>query len=130
MSISVTSTTIALLRAAKNINFEKDVYTWKDVVEVLSPLYHPDMRLADVIHILLKSYEELIDEPRFETRRCIDELLMAPVKWNYSLNYPTLETTYTVEEFYNKQIQFMMHQFRFSRCDWCRDVLIITKEEI
>lgn len=122
------ATTIAVLRASKNIGSDKHITTWVDLVNVLGPLYSYDIKLNDVMHILLRAYASIGDEPRFETRVRFEELVMAPTKCEYIEPQMKLDTTFTLEEFYNKQIRFIMNQFRFCRSDWCIGMLTAEQE--
>ena len=115
---------LTLLRFAKS---ERSGSTWRDVAQALGALYHPDMRLADVIHHLVAAYSEVLCEPRFAVGcggKASEELLLAPIKGYHSIDLAgprTLDTTYTVEEFYNAFVIHILGQLSITSIGWCRD---------
>ena len=111
----------ALLRYVKQEDFD---ISWQAVRDnVFAPLYHPDMRFLDVMEVLLKTYEQAFREPRFELSSC-EALVMAPVVGVHRLDWnTTLQTQYTVEQFYASMIRKMLSDLRHARVDWCKSEL-------
>ena len=111
-----------LLRYAKS---EKDGTTWRDIASALGDLYHPDMTLPDVIHHVVSVLTEVLCEPRFEIGRSGsvgEDLLLAPIKGYHAIEFygaKNLETQYTVEQFYNAQVSYVIGQLSIARIDWC-----------
>lgn len=103
--------------------------SWKSVSKALGELYHPDMALSDAMHHLVACLEEVLVEPRFEVGRSgtvAVELLLAPIKGYHSIDLlgaKTLETSYSVDQFYNAMAACMWGHLRLSRVDWCAEQL-------
>ncbi len=119
---SLSARLLALLRYAKSEGRET---TWRDVASALGDLYHPEMTLADVIHHLVSAFSEVLCEPRFEVGGggAGEDLLLAPIKGHHAIEFmgpKTLDTLYTVEQFYNAQVSFIIGQLRISSIGWCR----------
>lgn len=101
------------------------------VTVVLKPLYHDDMRIMDVIHVLLKAYEEAREYKQFEMPchgggNWVESLLLAPVKGNSSVDLwgpKSKDTQYTVEQFYESMAMQMLNDLRFTRVDWMKEEL-------
>lgn len=112
-----------LLRFAKS---EKTGTTWRDVATALGDLYHPDMTLPDVIHHIVSVFTEVLCEHRFAIGRggsAGEDLLLAPIKGYHAIEFfgaKNLETQYTVEQFYNAQVSYVIGQLSIARIDWCR----------
>ena len=85
------------------------------------------MSLADVIHHLVAAYSEVLCEPRFEVGRggkASEELLLAPIKGYHSIDLAgprSLDTLYTVEQFYNAFVIHILGQLSITSIGWCRD---------
>lgn len=114
------STLIALLRHAKRT----DDYGWSQLAKALEPHFFKDMSLVDVVSVTLRAYEESLSEKRFEMgdAQCkAVELLLAPIKGPVSIELcgpRTLETNYSVEQFYNAFLKQIMTELRLARVDW------------
>lgn len=114
---------LVLLRYAKSENTGSG---WRDIASALGDLYHPEMTLPDVIHHVVSAFTEVLCEPRFEIGRggsAGEELLLAPIKGYHAIEIygpKSLETQYTVEQFYNAQISYVVGQLSIARIDWCR----------
>lgn len=114
---------LTLLRFAKG---ERSGSTWRDVAQALGELYHPEMTLVDVIHHLVTAYSEVLCEPRFEVGRsgkASEDLLLAPIKGYQSIDLAgprSLETAYTVEQFYNAFVIHILGQLSITSIGWCR----------
>ena len=114
---------LTLLRFAKG---ERTGSTWRDVAQALGELYHPEMTLADVIHHLVTAYSEVLCEPRFEVGRsgkASEDLLLAPIKGYQSIDLAgprSLDTPYTVEQFYNAFVMHILGQLSITSIGWCR----------
>ena len=114
---------LTLLRFAKS---ERSGSTWRDVAQALGALYHPEMRLADVIHHLVAAYSEVLCERRLEVGRggkASEELLLAPIKGYHSIDLAgprSLDTTYTVEQFYNAFVIHILGHLSITSIGWCR----------
>ena len=115
---------LTLLRFAKS---ERSGSTWRDVAQALGDIYHPDMKLADVIHHLVVTYAEVLCEPRFGVGgggKASEDLLLAPIKGLHSIDFPgprNLDTSYTVEQFYNAFVIHILGQLSITNIGWCRD---------
>ncbi len=118
-------TLIAVLKYCKTPH-TSDKYTWRSLRDTLASLYHPEMRLVDVIEILTKVYEEALSDARFEmsSGSCLAQVLLAPIKGVGQIDWPypkdDINTAYTIEQFYNAVIAEMLSELRFSRVDWLK----------
>ncbi len=121
-------TLLALLRYAKQEDVDGAWTSVRD--QVLGPIYHPEMKLANVLRVLLEAWMEALNDTRFALpgRRpglhALEELVLAPVVGHFSVaQWPgaTLETTCTVEQFYTAIVHKMISDFRLARVDWCRE---------
>ncbi len=119
---------VALLRYAKSPSRASG---WQAIPPVLADLYHPEMRLQDVLHHVVAAYEEVLAEPRFcvrgGTTQAVD-LLLAPVKGYHAIEMlmgpkDGLQTKYTVEEFYDAIVGHILGQLTITNVGWCRDQL-------
>lgn len=124
-------TMIALMRYAKNPQTE--TFTFEGVREVLGSLYSYQMRLRDVLHVVTRTYLEMVDIPQFEMPYRGDKftitfnLMLAPVDNNsYRIFKGELlsdETKMSTKDFYLEMLKKMMNDIMLARCDWCRDQL-------
>jgi hypothetical protein len=113
--MTISSTTWHILYATKQKDIEFD---YDGIKSVLAPLFHENMKLDDVMSILLKSLDELIAEPRFETHYDIkNKVILAPLKTSLFNN---IETVWDV---YNSMILNILCEFRNARASWCLDEL-------
>ena len=117
----------ALLRYVKATGSDT---TWIALREhVLGPIYHREMKLVDVLSVVLQAYELALFEPRFELPgRCTAslDLLLAPIRGSSSLDVvgpPDVQTQYSVERFYGAMIAKMLSDLRLTRVDWCAEEL-------
>lgn len=111
-------TTTALLNYSKTSDPD---FSWRGLAEALSDIYGFDMRLKDVVSIVMKAYEDLCREPRFEVRLDATELILSPIESpSRAVFWPSLETTFSVEEWYNEILKTIMYKFRLSRIDWMK----------
>lgn len=114
----------ALLEFLKN--HPSEPLSWYTVPKALGELYHPKMTLADAMHHLVHAHKELVADARFEIGRSDSEsldLLLAPVKGSHSvelLGATHLNTTYTVEQFYDSMARHILSAILLSRVDWLR----------
>jgi hypothetical protein len=120
----------ALLRYAKSENRER---SWRGVAQALSSVYSNNMRLLDVLSVMLNLYEEALSDPRYELGHgstAVKKLLLAPVKGFHSveINGPSgLQSQYTVEQFYNAMVSQMLGELLMARIDWCSGTKQDTK---
>lgn len=120
---------LLLLRHAKSHDRDS---SWRGAAQVLAPIYSAQMRLVDVITVLLKAYQEALAEPRFELNRGhanVEDLILAPVRGLHSMQPfggAALESTFNVEQFYNAIVGHLLGQFAIARVDWCTSALYPT----
>lgn len=101
-----------------------DELTVEGVTKVLRPIYSDDIRILDVVRIIIYAWQKALSEPRFAMRRRDDaviDLLMAPVKGFHAVELwgpKNLETTYSVEQYYTSVIKAVLSDLRFTRVDW------------
>lgn len=103
--------------------------TWRDAALVLGPLYYHDMKLVDVMSIVLKAYSEALAEPRFEipaASSALEDLVFAPIKGSHAVEWPCpakgIDTSYSIEQVYNSMLAYMLSNLRLARVDWLREV--------
>jgi hypothetical protein len=100
----------------------------------LRDVYHPDMRLKDVIVVLLSAIEELSSIPQFETPSksfILMKVAAAPLEGTSCLGNaifgPNRTDVFTVEQFYDSMIKQILYTFRFTNVGWCKDYLFPEK---
>lgn len=126
LNIPMHSTLKALLVYSK---LNDPDFSWPFVRKALADLYHPEMSFLDVMAVLLRSYEGLLAEPRFESPnryQAAKTIILAPLMGSHAIGWPgptRLDTKVSVEEFYAPMISQIMSDFRLSRIDWCRSEL-------
>lgn len=99
-----------------------DVITWKILSEKLKDLYFHELKLKDVIYILVNAYDKVLKEPRFEVYPISNaELILVPIK-NIDLVTNSADL-YSLEDFYNTVVRFIIGQMAISRVDWCKEEL-------
>lgn len=114
---------LTLLRYAKS---PRAGTTWRDIASALGDLYHPNMSLPDVVHHLVSAYSEVLCEPRFAVGgngSASEDLLLAPIRGFHAIDFPgpkSLNTAYTVEQFYNAFVSFIVGQLSITNIGWCR----------
>jgi len=119
----------ALLRYTKQTEYDASWQGLRD--NVFANLYHPKMQFGDVIKVLLKAYEEAVAEPRFElpaSRTTLAEIVLAPVQGYHAIEWfgtQSLQTQYTVEQFYTSIIRKILSDLRHTRVYWCKVELTI-----
>lgn len=114
----------------------KDQFTIKSLQECLGDIYHPNMRLKDILNVLHSSLSEMIGIDQFEVASkdyIYLEILKAPFDSFSPLGNmligPGLDDKFSIEEFYNKIITAYMHKFMLSNVGWCREYIFGKKEE-
>lgn len=116
-----TTTLQTLIHLAKS---DQAVQSWKDVALALRGIYHFEMTLHDVIEVLVKAYEELLADERFDTGAgavAAKELVMAPIKGSTALEFlgvTDIQKSYTVEQFYDAFVLHIISKFRISTINW------------
>ena len=124
MSNTKISTTLAALIIYSKES--KNLVTWADIREcVLSQTHHPDLGIIDVVSIVLNAYSEAVQEPRFKMGApdyLLRRLVLAPVQGVSSLElFPDLNSSFSVEEWYNCMLKNMISELRVSVVDWCKE---------
>lgn len=118
--MTISSTTWKLLKFAKSSNHGE--FNYQSLKEVLVPLFHEDMMLHDCMSILLKSLQEVMDEPKFELEYGRDFLrivILAPMDRNYFINDAEKDIHYC----YDKMIAEILYGYGFTRADWCKEMI-------
>ena len=111
------------MRHAKDT--DKSNSDWKAIRDSLAAMYHPDMKITDVIHVVCKAHAEAVKEPRFQmctSQRYLDDILLSLIQGSCAIEFgmPRLDTSYTVEQFYNAILNHLMSGLRMTRIDWLR----------
>ncbi|KKI35576.1 hypothetical protein VI03_27840 [Burkholderia vietnamiensis] len=101
--------------------------TWRSLRDnVFASIYHPDMKFVDVVKVLLAAYTEALMEPRFELpgrHNAAEDLILAPIKGAHAVGYPgpaSMQSRYSVEQFYDAVVSKLVSDLRLCRIDWCR----------
>lgn len=102
-------------------------WTWQAVAEALKGLYSDDMKLVWVMHHLVAAYEEALAEPRFQLGRgnTMLDVLLSPVRGHTSIQLlgpGSLQTPYTVEQFYNAMVHKILGELQITNVGWLRDL--------
>lgn len=115
----------ALLRYVKQEHCDA---TWTGLrAHVFGALYHAEMGYVDVLSVLLRAYTKALIEPRFELpgrHNAAEDLILAPIKGLHSieaLGPKTLDSQYSVVQFYGAMITKMLSDLRATRVDWCSE---------
>ncbi len=120
MSPPISATLLNLLRFSKRSN----ECTWQNIAEVLEPQFFRDMPLPDVVTIVLAAYGEALAEKRFQMGNphyAARDLILAPIKGSCAVEWrgpASLQTQYSVEEFFNSILKQMVTELSLSRVDW------------
>lgn len=124
----MTETLKAVFRYMKRSD---SVDSWQALRDrVFAPLFHPEMRFVDVVHVLMSVYTEALMEPRFELpgrHNAAEDLVLAPIKGSHAIEFmgpSDLARQYSVEQFYGAMISKMLCDLRLCRVDWCADELL------
>ena len=130
----ISETLLLILRYTKSSPSEIP-FTWRELKDVLAPMYSYDMKIRDVLHILVKAYTEALGYPEFELHKGenpLERIMLAPVNGSFSLDWlpPKLDKEYSVEQFYNAMVKQMLSDLMLSRIDWLRDqgIEVFTKD--
>lgn len=122
------STLLALLRYTKTRPLAENAFSWTTLRDnLLAEIYHPEMRMMDVLQVVLAAWTQAAGEPRFRLQgheKALRELLLAPVSGHFALRWPgvqDLSEPYTVEQFYASLLKRMLSDIMLARVDWCRD---------
>lgn len=102
-------------------------FTWNALVKGgLGQLYHYDMKLLDVMHIILQSWQEVSREKRLHIRSVeysLYDVLISPTK-SFALAKPKkLTSRMTIQKFYNSIISNILYEFRYTQCSWLKEDL-------
>lgn len=144
-NITLSTTTIHLLRWSKKT---EENFRWTTVAKSLEDMYHRDMKLGDVMTVLLRSLNEVVLEKRFscgDVSGLLHRILMAPAKGAVNINYlrsqktgdeiPFMRTMYvelndiaTVEDFYDSIVCEIMGIYQLTNIGWCRHILFPEEE--
>lgn len=128
--IKISDTLLVLLRFSKQGEYEAS--TIETIREVLCPLYNYKMTWQDIMRVMINSYVECINEPRFqagnpEQATVLNKLLFAPLhiipNKAYVFNSTEENEKVPVIDFYRSIIKEMMATFRYAKVDWCKDEL-------
>lgn len=116
----------ALMRYAKSGQGD---FSFAAVQQVLAELYHPKMSLADSMHHLVAAYQEALQEPRYEMGAGPNPMLalvLAPVQGLSSIEVlgpVSLDTSYTVRQFYDAIASKIFGNLSVTRVDWLQEPL-------
>ncbi len=96
------------------------------VASVLAQEYHPEMTLMDALHHCVAAYQEALGYRQLELgyrgdpQTLLMEFLKAPSKKKI---FPNTKDTYSLEEYYNSYINYILQQLRLTNIGWCRKEL-------
>lgn len=120
----LSKTTLNLLAYIKS----NDLDTWMKVRDdVLDDLYHPNMKLRDVLQVVYNAWLEARKEKRLEMPYSDDtaqfKLLVAPIDGYFMGNQLFVKSsdTFTIEQFYQTFILHMLSEMRFTNVKWLKD---------
>ena len=106
----------------------KESFNIKALQECLGPIYHPTMRLRDILIVLDGTLKEAltIKELELPNKEYIYlKILTSPFEGSNPLGEkifgPRLEDKFSIEEFYNKIITEYMHTLMLTNIGWCRE---------
>jgi hypothetical protein len=97
------------------------------VASTLGQEYHPEMTLMDALRHCVAAYQEALEYKQFELSYKEDpltllmELLKAPSKKGIQPPLPT--DTYSLNEYYNSYINYILQQLRLTNVGWCKKEL-------
>lgn len=103
--------------------------TWKDVATALQEEYGTGLTLYDVIHHTVAALAEAFAEPQFgliASPELTADLLLAPAIGFHAIDTfgaRSLSTAYSLEQYFNAHIAFMVGQLSVAQTGWCRDWL-------
>ena len=114
----------ALLVYSKGADEE---WSWRGVADALAPLYGHRLTLAVVVHHVIAGYQDLAQEPRYQVPRppalWIEQLILSPIQGLISIDMlgpGSLDTAYTVEQFYGAMIRHVLGRVAVAAIGWLR----------
>ena len=126
----ISETALALLRHTKRVStYFAQESVIEELREVLGPIYHPKMKLLDMLRVTLNALLEIKKEPRFQISDSdfIMELLKAPIRQVELKLHGTRETidehALTLTDVITSQIIHMLQVIRMANVGWCRETL-------
>ena len=119
----LSQTTLALMKYVKSAECS---YKWTDVRKhVLGPLYHDEMSVVDVLHIVTGSWIEARQlgplQMHYDNETAFRKLLIEPITDFGRLG--KLQTPMTIENVLQSQLEHLLHELRFTKVDWMREDL-------
>lgn len=112
----VSNTTWALIKFSKQENSD---FSFVGVKTFLQDIYHPNMKLHDVVGILVNSLQEVLDEDRFKVHYgpgIIKKVILAPIDRMFFEPEPK-----SILELYEFIIKEILYAMQFSTVNWCKD---------
>lgn len=120
--MTISDITWGLLKFSKS---NIDEFSYMELHNYLAPIYHTDMKLDNVMAILLQSLHEVINETKFKISygdKFLNQIILSPLKldlWKTPAN--------KIELMYNTMIVEILNGFRFTTIDWCKEELLSSK---
>ena len=117
----------SLINLAKLASNRDEAFTVSGVAAALEWEFCGGMRLQAVMHHLVAAMEEATRDPRYRiSHESTTSLLLAPLTGLCAIEQfglATLESTYTVEQFYTAMIRHILNALACTKIDWCREAL-------
>ncbi len=105
-----------------------ETFDIESIKKCLGDIYHPEMKLKDILIVLDNALCEAIEIKEFEMpnrKHAYLDIIMSPFNSCNPLGGkffgPNLKDAFSVEQFYNKIISEYMHKFMFTNIGWCRE---------
>ena len=102
----------------------------ESVITCLAEQYHPNMKLKDLLCVLLNALNEIFQIKEFELSnkdQLFFSILTAPISGNMCLGHivfgPNKDDKFSLEEVYNSIIFEIITVFRYTKVGWCREYL-------
>jgi hypothetical protein len=112
---------------------EMDIGTPDAIGAALDWCYGGKLSLRDAMLHAVAAWHEAGADRRYEMGRTETlDLVLAPVTGTSSIDLlgpRSLETSYTVGEFYRAMLMKIMGDLQVTRCDWCREHLDLALEK-
>ncbi len=134
-SIVIDDTLKALLRFSKR-EFLKDCIGTREeqiklevdkIRQALGPLYHYEMKIIDIVRVVLGAYTRMLEEPRFQANKSDNQfdLLFAPIEQTRLYNglVPIDNLHMSMYDIAYSYIKHMLLEMMLSNVGWCRHVI-------
>lgn len=132
-SIRLSNTLLKLLHFSKSTDYTD----WNQLKILLQPLYGFELNHLSVLRITFKAFSEALQHDQNFCMGLPDslfqELLLSPIQGTTSIEFngpPSIEKQYSVEDFYNSQLRYIINSLHHSVIDWSGQYQALKQEPL